>query len=153
DGAIGFAQNIGQNVQAAAMSHAEHDLLHAELAAALDDLFERRDHRLAAVQAEALRARVLDLAEPLEVLRLDELVEDGPTALEREPDVLGLALDALLNPRLLHRRGDVHELDADLPAVGPPQDLEDLPDRRRLQAEHLVDEDRPVEVGLGEAIG
>ena len=49
--------------------------------------------------------------------------------------------------------GDVHELDADVAAVGAAQDAQDLAHRRGLQAEHLVDEDRAVEVGLGEAVG
>ena len=53
---------------------------------------------------------------------------------------LSLALDALLDPRLLRRRGDVHELDADVAAVGAAQDLHDLADGRHLQTEHLVDE-------------
>ena len=38
------------------MGHAQHDLLHAQLAAALDDLFQRRDGGFAAIQAEALGA-------------------------------------------------------------------------------------------------
>ena len=49
--------------------------------------------------------------------------------------------------------GDVHELDADLPAVGAAQDLEDLAHGRGLEAEHVVDEDRAVEIGVGEAVG
>ena len=54
--AIGLAHHIDQHVQAAAMGHAQHDLLHAQLAAALDDLFQRRDGGFAAVQAETLGA-------------------------------------------------------------------------------------------------
>ncbi len=38
------------------MRHAQHDLLEAELAAALDDLLERRDQGFAAVDPEALGA-------------------------------------------------------------------------------------------------
>ena len=38
-----LAHHLDQHVEAAAMRHAEHDLLHAEIAAALDDLLERRD--------------------------------------------------------------------------------------------------------------
>ena len=43
--------------------------------------------------------------------------------------------------------------DADRAAVGAPQDAPGSAHGRRLQAEHVVDEDRPVEVGLGEAVG
>ena len=46
----------------------------------------------------------------------------------------------------------MHELDADVTAISAAQDLQDLAYRRRLEAEHLVDEYGPVEIGLGEAI-
>ena len=48
--------------------------------------------------------------------------------------------------------GDVHELDAERRAIGAAQDLQHLADGREFQAEHVVDEDRPVVVGLGEAV-
>ena len=77
---VRLAHHLGQHVQAAAMGHAEHDLLHAEIAAALDDLLERRNQRLAAVEAEALGAGVAHVEELLEAFGLDELVEDGALA-------------------------------------------------------------------------
>lgn len=73
------------------MGHAQHDLADAERAAALDDLLQRRDHRLAAIEAEALRAGVLQVQELLEALGLDQLVEDRAAALGREGDLLVLA--------------------------------------------------------------
>ena len=92
-------------------------------------------------------------AELLEALGLDQLVEDGLLAFLGEADVLLLAFDAFLNPGLLRRRRDVHELDADLSAVRAAEDLQDLADGRSLEAEHAVDEDRTVEIGVGEAVG
>ena len=153
DDAVRLAEHLGEHVQPAAMGHAEDDLLHAERAAALDDLLERRDQRLAAVEAEALGAGVLDVDELLEAFRLDELVEDRLLAFRREGDALVRALDALLDPRLLGRIGDVHELDAERRAIGAPENLEHLADGRELEAEHVVDEDLAVVVGLGEAVG
>ncbi len=88
------------------------------------------------------------MQETLERLRLDQLLEDGDLALGGEGDLLVLALDALLQPSLLLRVGDVHVLHAEVSAVGPPQDLQDLADRRGLQAQHVIEEDRPVEVRL-----
>jgi hypothetical protein len=55
--AVRLRQHLRQHVEAAAVGHAQHDLLHAEIAAALDDLLERRDQRLAAIEAEALGRR------------------------------------------------------------------------------------------------
>ena len=70
-----------------------------------------------------------------------------------EADVLLLAFDALLDPGLLRRRRDVHELEADLAAVRAAQELQDLADGRRLETHVAIDEDRAVEIGVGEAVG
>src|SRR3546814_14930750 len=64
-----LAHEVGEHVEAAAMRHADDHVLEAELAAALQDLLEGRDHRLAAVEAEARGAGVL-LVE--ELLRSEE---------------------------------------------------------------------------------
>jgi hypothetical protein len=72
----GLRHHIRQHVEAAAMRHAEHDFLEAQLAAALDDLLQRGDHRLAAIEAEALGAGIFHIEELLEALGLDQLVED-----------------------------------------------------------------------------
>ena len=135
------------------MGHAEHDLLHAQRAAALDDLLERRNERLAAVEPEALGALVLDVDELLEAFGLDQLLQDRALALRGEGDALVLTLDARLDPGLLGRIGNMHELDAERRAVGARQDLQHLPDGRVFQPQHLVDEDLAVVVGLGEAVG
>src|SRR5690606_24921721 len=95
-----------------------HDFLEAELAAALDDLLERRDQRFTAIKAETLGALVLDVDELLEAFSLDQLRQDRLLAVRREFDAFVWTLDALLNPRLLLRIGDVHELDADGRAIG-----------------------------------
>ena len=47
DDAVRLGHHLAQHVEPAAVGHAERDLAQAELAAALDDLLERRDHRLA----------------------------------------------------------------------------------------------------------
>jgi hypothetical protein len=45
-----LAHDVDQHRQAPAVRHADHDLLDTHRAAALDDLVERRDGRLAAFQ-------------------------------------------------------------------------------------------------------
>ncbi len=150
--AVRLAHHLGENVQAAAVRHADADFLDAEIAAALDDLLERRDQRLGAVEAEALGAGIFDVEEFLEAFRLDQLVENGALALAREADLLVAAFDALLDPRLLRGVGNVHELDADGLAIGAAQDGDDLAHGRELEPEHLVEEDAPVHVGVGKAV-
>src|SRR5262249_53264871 len=152
DRAVRLAHHLGEHVEAAAMRHADRDVFDAERAAALDDLLERRDHRLAAVGAEALGAGEIYGAELLQAFRLHQLVEDRALALAREADFLVGPLDALLQPRLLRRIGDVHELDAERLAVGAPQDRDHLAERAELEAEHVVEEDAAVEIGVAEAV-
>ena len=135
------------------MRHADDDLLHAERAAALDDLLQRRDHRFAAVETEALGAGEFQVAEFLEAFGLDQLVEDGALAFARERDLLVGAFDALLDPALLRAVGNVQELDAERLAIGAAQDVDHLADRAEFEPEHLVEENRAVEIGVGKAIG
>src|SRR5207253_5764367 len=126
------------------------DLLHAEIAAALDDLFQRGDQRLAPVEAEALGAGEFGVAIFLKTFRLDQLVEDRALAFAREGDLLVGAFDALLDPALLLRVRDVHELDAERLAVGALADRHDLAHGRELETEHEVEKDLAVVVGLTE---
>ena len=109
---------------------------------------------LAAVEAEALGAGVFacrgsarSISAAVSRSRIARLPLLGERGLVAD------ALDALLDPGLLRRILDVHVLDADLAAIGLAHDLQDLAQRRGLEAEHVVDEDRPVEVGFGEAVG
>ena len=117
-------------------------------AAALDDLFHRRDQAFAAVEAEALGAHVLDVEVFLEALGLDQLVEDRLAPLAGEADFLVVALDPFLEPGGLLGVGDVHVLQGEGAAIGAFDDLDDLADRGDLKAQHVVDEDRPVHVGI-----
>src|SRR5262249_57753574 len=76
DGAMRLAHHLRQHVESAAVRHADDDVFHAERAAALDDLLQRGNHRLGAVETEALGAGELQIAEFLEAFGLDQLVED-----------------------------------------------------------------------------
>ena len=134
------------------MRHADDDFLHAEIAAALDDLLERRDQRFSAVETEALGAGEFDIAEFLETFGLDELVEDRAPALTGKRDFLVRSFDAFLNPGLLRGVGDMHELDAERLAVGALADRDDLAQGAVFEAEHVIEEDLPVEIGFRKAI-
>src|SRR5437879_9105262 len=151
--AMRLAHHLGQHVEAAAMRHAQNDLLHAEIAAALDDLLQRRDQRFSAVEAKALGAGELEVAEFLKTFGLDQLVQDRATALAGETDFLVRPLDTLLDPGLLRGVRDVHELDAKRLAVGAFADRNDLAKRAVFEAEHVIEEALAVEIGFGEAVG
>ncbi len=151
-GAVRLAHDVGQHVQAAAVGHAENDLFEPFLAAALDDLLERRDQRFAAVETEALGALVLDVDELLEPFGLDQLLQDRLLALGREVDGLARPFDARLDPAFDLRIGDMHELDAERRAIGPLENLDDLAHRGVIHAEHVIEEDLAVHVLRAEAV-
>src|SRR5262249_54033366 len=140
NGAVRFRQNVGEHVEPAAMGHAEGDILHAESAAALDDLLKRRNHGFRAVEPEPLGPGEFKVAKPLEPFGLDQLVEDRPLALAGEGDLLVESFNAFLNPALLLGIGDVHELDAERLAVGPLENGHDLPQRAEFEPEDTIKE-------------
>ncbi len=152
DLAIGFGQHVGQHVEPAAMGHAEHDLAHPHLAAALDNLLQGRDHRFAAVEAEALGAEKPQGAELLEPLRFDQLGKNRFLAVESEMDVLVRPFDAALQPVLLFGVVDVEEFVADPAAIGFFEDFRHAPRGGARQAENAVEEYRPVEIGFGKTV-
>src|ERR1700761_4485825 len=134
------------------MRHADDDLADAERAAAFDDLFQRRDHRLGAIETETLGAGEFQVAEFLETFGLDELVEDGALALSGEADLLVRALDALLDPAFLGAVRDVQEFDAERLTIGAAQNADDLAHRAEFETEHFVEENRTVQIGIGETV-
>ena len=151
---VGLAHHVGEHVEPAAVRHADDDFLDAELPAALDDLFQRRDGRFAAVQAEALGARMLLVEEFFEYLGLDQAAQDRLLALGGEFGAVFDRLDPGLDPRLLVRILDVHEFHADGAGIGRLAAGDDLAQRRGVaEAEIVVDIDAPVEVTRREAVG
>src|SRR3954468_16064859 len=135
------------------MRHAEHDLLHAEIAAALDDLFERGNQRLAAVQSEALGTGEFQIAEFFKSFGLDQLHQDGAAALRGKTDFLVGTFDAFLDPGFLRAVRNVHELDAEGLAISALADRDNLAQRRVVETEHMIEEYLAIEIGFGEAVG
>src|SRR5579884_2228477 len=126
NGAMRLAHHLGEDIEPAAMGHADDDFAHAEGAAALDDLFERRNRRFGAVQSEPLGTGEFQVAEFLESLGLDQLVENGALAFARKRDLLVWPFNALLDPAFLRAIRDVQEFDAKRLTIGAAQDSNDL---------------------------
>ena len=149
---VRLGHHLCQNVEPPAVRHAEHDFLHAKIAAALDDLLERRNQRFSPIEAETLGAGIFDIEEFLEAFGFHQLVENGALAFAGEADLLVAPFDARLDPALLRGVGDVHELDADGLAVCPAQDGDDFTHRREFEPEHLVEENLAVKIGFFKAV-
>ncbi len=134
DLAVALARDVGQHVEAAAVRHADADLVEPALGGARQDGVEQRDDRLAALEREPLLADVLGLQEGLERLGRVQLAQDAQLVLARGAGVA--RLEPLLEPLALGGVGDVHVLDADGAAVRVAQQAEDVAQRvLRLAAE------------------
>src|SRR5579872_3545915 len=73
----GFPHDVGEDIEAPAMRHADDELLDAELTAALDHLLERRDERLAPFEPEALGAGIAAIEETLQRLGRGQPLENS----------------------------------------------------------------------------
>jgi hypothetical protein len=63
-----LTDDVHEHVEAAAVGHADDELVDAELGALLDDAVEHRDHRLRAGDREALRAEEAAVQELVDVV-------------------------------------------------------------------------------------
>src|SRR5205085_11517402 len=113
----------GEDVEAAAVRHADHDLADAQCAAIFDHRLERGDHGFAAVQAEALGADIFAGEEFLPLLAMDHLLEDRLLALGGETDLRLAALEPILEEASLLDVRNVHIFEADMAAIIAPEDL------------------------------
>ena len=78
------ADDVGHDVQAAPMGHAERELFDPAFGGALDQPVEQRDRRVAAFDRVAALSEELRPEKALEFLRRDELLEDLPSDLGRQ---------------------------------------------------------------------
>src|SRR5690348_5579038 len=152
DGAVRLGHDLRQNTEAAAMRHADDDVAYPERAAALDDLLQRRDHCLAAIQAKAFGPGDFHIAEFCKVFGFYQLVEDGALAFASERDLLVGPLDAFLDPAFLRSVGNVEELDAERLTIGPAQDSDDLAHRAEFEPQHMIEKNPAIEVDLAESV-
>ena len=154
DALVGLVQRVGQHVQAAAVGHADHHVLHAVLVgAALDHPVQRGDQRFTALDAETLLPEELLPEELLEHHRLVQLVEDLLFILDAEVGLVAVALHALLQPAHLLGVADVAVLDADAAAVGLLDVLHDPPQGGAADADLVAGVELGVQVAVAEAEG
>ena len=111
-----LASHVGEHVEPAAVRHAQHDVLDAELARAHHRLLHPDHQRLAALEAEALGQPKVGAAEgrkrvgPAQVLqRVQLLIRRRNRRLDR--------LELVAQPAALLLALDVHELDTNAPRV------------------------------------
>ena len=83
DDLVRLVQHVGQDVEPAAVGHADAHLLHAEGRAVIHQGVQQRDQGFGPLQAELLGAVVAGVEELLELLGGHELEEQGPALARR----------------------------------------------------------------------
>ena len=108
-----LAEGVDQNVQAAAVGHADDHFLGAVGAGALDDFVQQRDQALATLQAETLGARVFGTQVLFQAFGSGDALEHMRLHLGRKLRTTAHAFQALGEPVALAGIDDVGELGTD----------------------------------------
>ncbi|CDE49209.1 putative uncharacterized protein [Sutterella sp. CAG:351] len=145
--------NIHENIQAAAVRHADHYFLHPAGRGILNDPVHRDDEGFTAFERKTLLTRVALMKEVFQPFACGEPLKDMHLRFRREGRSGTDGLKPLLPPALLFRIRDVHELRADLSAVCLAERFDQFPKRHRGTAEIRVrGREYLIEVRVGEPV-
>ncbi len=149
-----LAHDVHEQVQAAAVGHADHDFLDAVFTGVVHHFIHRGDEAFAAFQREALLADVLGVQEALEAFGLGQLLQDVALFFGRVGGRAQRGFQAFLDPALGGGVGDVREFGTDAAAVGVAQRLQDVAQRHGAGGREVGVGGRVglVEVGFGQAV-
>ncbi len=119
--AVRLVQDVHQDVEPAPVGHAHHDLAHPPGSRTLDDRVQERNQHLPALKREPLLSRVVLLQEGLEQLGRVQFGDDPPFLLETQLRLIPHWFHPVQEPLAYLAIADMHEFDADRPAVGLPK--------------------------------
>ena len=146
---VGLAHDVGQHVEPAAVGHANHHFLHAQLGPLTDDGVEGRNGGFAAFQREALLPQEFGVQEVLEHYGLVEFAQDALLVLLARVEIERIMLHFLPEPVQHLRVADVHVLEADAAGVNLLQGRHNLAQRSlRAQPNNLAVAEFGIEVGF-----
>src|ERR1035437_3673659 len=159
-----LADRVGEDVEAPAVGHADHQFVDVAKGGALQDFFQDGERGFAAFERESLLADEAGVQKMFELLARHHGAHDAHAGVAVERPVVGLGLHALLQPALLLRHLDIHVLAADFAAIGLAQGLQDFAQggdglRRALVARkaprfgEAAGEKFAVQIPDGEAVG
>ena len=135
------------------MGHANRDFLRPLLGCGFNRCLHRGDGGFPTFQAEALGAHEFARAEGFKAFRFRQLLQDLILLRGIESAIPGRTFNAALDPGFLIRVLDMHEFNADRTAIGSAADGENLTQACRFLAQHEIQEDRPIQILIREAIG
>ena len=149
---VRLAHDVGQHVEPAAMGHANHHFLHAQLGPFANDGIERRNRRFAAFEREALLPQKLGVQEVLEYHGLVQLLQNALLVLRAGIKGQRVALHLGPEPVEHLRVADVHVLEADGPGVYFLQRRHNVAQRGlAAEAQHLAVLKHGIQIGFTQA--
>src|ERR1039457_3685430 len=155
-----LADGVGEDVEAPAVRHADHQLVYVAERRALQDLFQDGERGFAAFQREAFLAHEARVQEMFELFARHHTAHDAHARRAVQRPVVGARLHAVLQPALLLRHLYVHVLAADFAAIGLAQRLQDFAQRGHRFGRALANglaqtagEEFAVQIPYGETVG
>ena len=121
-----LAQEVDEDIESAAMGHANDDLLDTLAPGALDQLIHQGDHGLATFQRKAFLANIAGVEITFQTLRRRQQGQQPAAILGLQFRLSPVAFQPLLNPAFFLNAGDVHVLRAHGPAVNLPQEGDNI---------------------------
>ena len=147
-----LADDIDQDVEPAAVSHADHRFTHAGFAARLHQFIQQRDQGFAALQREAFLPHVFPVQVFFQGVGGNDALQDAFALFKREPVMAFGFFQAALYPAFLFRFVDVHVLGADRPAIRALDDIEDFSQRQFIGGKQGTRIEGPYQVFLREIV-
>ena len=144
--------DVGQDVQPAAVRHPDDRFLHMLVGCFRKYLGEHRDGGFGTLRARTACVRRNACAGSVRTLGRDQAAKGLAANLRRERDTRLWGLDPALDPGLFTGILDVPILDADLLAVGLAQDGQDLAQGSAFEAAEAAGDELAVEVPHGQPI-
>ena len=151
DGLVGFTENIGQNIQAAAVSHADDNFFCSFIRRRIDHGFDGGNGRFPAFQRESLFTDVLRAEEFLENNGAVEASENAFAFFRGIIDEMRVLLDAFAEPFYFFRIADIVVLESERFAVSLVQVVDNVSERGLAQANFLPYVKSLVEIGFFQA--
>ena len=146
----GFAEEVGEHAEAAAVGHAHDDFFAAENWQAFEDGAEGNEEAFTAFDGEAFLADVTAVEETLEGFGFKEPTEGADLFFGRGNWVFEAIFDAILKPLADFGSVDVHVLEADPVAVDGTEIFEHRTERHGLALAEELSLDGLIHVTLSE---
>ena len=120
DDLIGFVEQVGQNIEATPVSHADDHLIDIQYPPGFYQSLQQRQQSFAPFYGEALLADVAGVEKLLKLFSLDQLPENPMALFPGKFGPIVNRFNFLFQPGALSFVGNGHEIDAQSATIGSP---------------------------------